>query len=49
LKNSNEENFNSDMTDYDLFFKKFSNLNGFMGDGYEKKEVTLEKLKKLKY
>lgn len=45
----NEDNFNSDKTAYDLFLKEFSNLNGFMVDGYEPEEVTLEELKALEY
>lgn len=45
----NEENFNSDMTAYDIFYKEFSNLSGFMVDGYVDQEVTLEELQALKY
>lgn len=45
----NEENFTTDLTAYDLFLKEFSNLNGFMIDGYVEQEVTLEELKALDY
>ena len=45
----NEENFNSDLTAYDIFYKEFSNLSGFMVDGYVEKEVTIEDLKALHY
>lgn len=45
----NADNFTSDLTAYDLFFKEFSNLNGFMVDNYEEQEVTLDELKALKY
>ncbi|MDZ7836138.1 MAG: hypothetical protein U5K84_13225 [Alkalibacterium sp.] len=31
----NEDNFNTDLTAYDLFYKEFSNLSGFMVDNYE--------------
>lgn len=44
-----KDNFTSDLTAYDLFIKEFSNLNGFMVDGYEEKDVTLEELKALEY
>lgn len=43
------DNFMTDLTAYDLFIKEFSNLNGFMVDGYEEQEVTLEELKALDY
>lgn len=49
IQKINEENFNSEMTAYDLFFKEFSNLNGFLVDGYVEREVTLEELKALEY
>lgn len=49
IEKLNEENFNSDMTAYDLFYKEFSNLSGFDVDGYEEREVTLEDLKALEY
>lgn len=49
IQKINEENFNTDMTAYDLFIKEFSNLNGFMVDGYEEEEVTLEELKELEF
>ena len=45
----NEENFASDMTAYDVFYKEFSNLSGFMVDGYVEKDVTIEDLKALHY
>ncbi|WHZ32744.1 trans-2-enoyl-CoA reductase family protein [Desemzia incerta] len=49
IEKLNEENFNSDMTAYDTFFKEFSNLSGFMVDNYVEQEVTLDELKVLKY
>ena len=45
----NEEQFNSELTAYDIFCKEFSNLSGFMVDNYVDQEVTLEELKALKY
>src|SRR5699024_1061277 len=45
----NKENFASDLTAYDLLFKEFSNLSGFMVDGYVEQDVTLEDLKELTY
>lgn len=45
----NKENFHSDMTAYNLFVKEFSNLNGFMVDGYVEQEITLEELKALEF
>lgn len=45
----NDGNFNSDMTAYDIFYKEFSNLSGFMVDNYEEQEVTIEELKALEY
>lgn len=49
IEQLNAENFNSDMTAYDTFFKEFSNLSGFMVDNYVEQEVTLDELKALKY
>lgn len=49
IEQINGDNFNTDMTAYDLFFKEFSILNGFMVDNYEEKEVTLEDLQALEY
>ncbi|MER1953953.1 MAG: enoyl-ACP reductase FabV [Desemzia incerta] len=49
IEQLNEENFNSDMTAYDTFFKEFSNLSGFMVDNYVEQEVTLDELKALNY
>ncbi|WP_027108172.1 enoyl-ACP reductase FabV [Lacticigenium naphthae] len=45
----NEDNFNSDLTAYNLFYKEFSILSGFMVDNYVDQEVTLEELKALTY
>lgn len=45
----NEENFNSEMTAYDIFYKEFSNLSGFLVDNYVDQEITLEELKALNY
>lgn len=47
IEEINEDNFTSDMTAYDLFYKEFSNLSGFMVDGYADEEVTIEELKAL--
>lgn len=49
IEQLNEENFNSDMTAYNTFFKEFSNLSGFMVDNYVEQEVTLDELKALNY
>ena len=45
----NEDNFNSDIAAYDILFKEFSNLSGFMVDGYTEQEVTIDDLKALHY
>lgn len=45
----NEDNFNTDLTAYDLFYKEFSNLSGFMVDGYVEQDITIDELKALKY
>lgn len=45
----NEDNFNTDIAAYDILFKEFSNLSGFMVDGYTEQEVTIEDLKALHY
>lgn len=45
----NEDNFNSDIAAYDILFKEFSILSGFMVDGYVEQDVTLEELKSLEY
>ena len=37
------------VSDYDVFYKEFSNLSGFMVDGYVEKDVTIEDLKALHY
>ncbi|SEI63788.1 enoyl-[acyl-carrier protein] reductase / trans-2-enoyl-CoA reductase (NAD+) [Alkalibacterium gilvum] len=49
IEELNEENFNTDKTAYDLFYKEFSNLSGFMVDNYEDQDVTIEELKALDY
>jgi len=52
ILNLNQENFDSEITAYDLFFKEFSNLNGFMVDNYDEEQeenITLEELKALEY
>ncbi|MBM6615856.1 trans-2-enoyl-CoA reductase family protein [Desemzia sp. RIT804] len=49
IEKLNEENFNSDMTAYDLFYKEFSNLSGFLVDNYVEQEITIEELKALEY
>lgn len=43
------DNFQSDLTAYDLFYKEFSNLSGFMVDNYEEEDVTIDDLKALEY
>lgn len=45
----NETNFNSDLTAYDLFYKEFSNLSGFLVDNYIEEAITLDELKALEY
>lgn len=45
----NEDNFNTDMTAYDLFYKEFSNLSGFLVDNYVEQDVTIEELKSWEY
>ncbi|MCA9765238.1 MAG: trans-2-enoyl-CoA reductase family protein [Carnobacterium sp.] len=45
----NAENFRSDMTAYDMLFKEFSVLSGFLVENYIEKDITLEELKALKY
>lgn len=43
------DNFATDLTAYDTFYKEFSNLSGFMVDGYEAQSITIEELKALEY
>ncbi|GAB2323927.1 enoyl-ACP reductase FabV [Alkalibacterium sp. m-11] len=45
----NEDNFNTDMTAYDLFYKEFSNLSGFMVDNYIEEDITIDELKSWEY
>ncbi|GEN50747.1 enoyl-ACP reductase FabV [Alkalibacterium pelagium] len=45
----NEDNFNTDMTAYDLFYKEFSNLSGFMVDNYVDEDITINELKSWEY
>ena len=45
----NEDNFNTDMTAYDLFYKEFSNLSGFMVDNYVEEDITIDELKSWEY
>ncbi len=45
----NEDNFNTDMTAYDLFYKEFSNLSGFMVDNYVDEDITIDELKSWEY
>lgn len=45
----NEDNFNTDMTAYDLFYKEFSNLSGFMVDNYVEEYITIDELKSWEY
>lgn len=45
----NQENFNTDLTAYDLFIKEYANLSGFQVDGYIEEAVTLEELQALEY
>ncbi|CZQ89166.1 trans-2-enoyl-coa reductase [Trichococcus palustris] len=49
IQKLNEENFNSEIAAYDILYKEFSILSGFMVDGYVEQEVTIEELKALKY
>lgn len=45
----NEDNFNTDMTAYNLFYKEFSNLSGFMVDNYVDEDITIDELKSWEY
>jgi len=45
----NQDNFNSDLTAYDIFYKEFSVLSGFMVDNYEEQDDTIDELKALEY
>ncbi len=45
----NAENFNSEIAAYDILFKEFSNLSGFLIENYVEKDVTIEELKELTY
>lgn len=45
----NKENFNTDIAAYDILYKEFSILSGFMVDGYVEQDVTIEDLKALEY
>ncbi|MFO8070221.1 MAG: trans-2-enoyl-CoA reductase family protein [Alkalibacterium sp.] len=49
IQKLNEDNFNSELTAYDIFYKEFSNLSGFMVDNYVDQEVSLEELKALEF
>lgn len=49
IEKLNTDNFQSDMTAYDLFYKEFSNLSGFMVDNYEEQDITIEDLKAMEY
>jgi enoyl-[acyl-carrier protein] reductase/trans-2-enoyl-CoA reductase (NAD+) len=49
IEKINAENFNSELTGYDIFIKEYANLSGFQVDGYEEEDVTLEDLKALEY
>ena len=37
------------MAEYDLLYKEFSILSGFMVDNYVEQDVTIEELKALEY
>ena len=45
----NEDNFNSELTGYDIFIKEYANLSGFEVDGYVEEDVTLDDLLALEY
>jgi len=49
IQQLNEENFKSELTAYDILYKEFSNLSGFMVDGYVEQDVTIEELKALEF
>lgn len=49
IQELNAENFDSELAAYDILFKEFSNLSGFLVDNYVEQEVTLEELKELSY
>ena len=44
-----EDNFDTDLTAYDLLYKEFSVLSGFHVDHYVEEPVTLEDLKSWTY
>ncbi|GEK91249.1 enoyl-ACP reductase FabV [Alkalibacterium kapii] len=49
IEKLDENNFNTSLAAYDIFYKEFSNLNGFMVDNYVEQDVTIEELKALDY
>jgi len=49
IQQLNDENFKSEMAAYDVLYKEFSNLSGFMVDGYAAQDVTIEELKALEF
>ena len=49
IQQLNEDNFKSELTAYDVLYKEFSNLSGFMVDGYVEQDVTIEELKALEF
>lgn len=50
IEKINGDNFNSDLTGYDVFMKEYKNLSGFDVDGYEEdNDVTIEDLIALEY
>lgn len=45
----NGENFNTDLTGYNIFMKEYANLSGFQVDGYKEENITFEDLMALEY
>jgi len=49
IKKIDNDNFNSELTGYNIFMKEYANLSGFQVDGYEEEDVTFEDLLALEY
>ena len=47
LQKVNEDNFNTDLTEYKTLKREFLNLSGFEVEGYQPREVTIDELKAL--
>ncbi|MGB3160080.1 MAG: enoyl-ACP reductase FabV [Carnobacterium sp.] len=49
IQKLNADNFNSEIAAYDILYKEFSILSGFLVENYVEQEVTIDELKELKY